>query len=357
MNMFSIARRIIFQVHNDRRTLALLLVAPVIMISLLWVVMNGSATRPDLAVSGLADQLLEELRAKAQVVEVATAQAAIEEVRALRMDAAIYLSDQDGKIHVDVDGADPAITALVLRVYQLAAFQSLKDSMEQAPKALRAVIAKKMEKIQPEVTLLHGLAGGTAFDYLAPVMMGFIIFFFIFILSGISFLRERLTGTMERMLVSPAGRLDVVMGYMLGFGFYACIQTILIQVFMLYVIQVPSAGSFWGILAVNLALCLMALSLGGLVSAAARTEFQIMQFIPVVIVPQIVFSGLLDLREAPAWVQWLSGVFPLTYAGRALRQIMVRGGSLADVLPDFAVVLGFSVVFILLNALVLCRTD
>ena len=142
---------------------------------------------------------------------------------------------------------------------------------------------------------------------------------------------------------------------MLGFGFFAVIQTILIQLFVIKVLGSPAHGAFADILIVNLALCLVALSLGSLVSAFAQTEFQVMQFIPIVIVPQILFSGILDLREAPTWLKWLSNIFPLTYGGHALRQLMLRGKTLADVWTDLAVVLGFAVVFVGLNTLALRR--
>lgn len=142
---------------------------------------------------------------------------------------------------------------------------------------------------------------------------------------------------------------------MLGFGFFAVIKTILIQVFIIGVFGVPARGPFVDTLLVNLALCLVALSLGSLVCAFAQTEFQVLQCIPVVIVPQILFSGILDLRDAPKWLQLLSNVFPLTYGGRALREVMLRGRNLQGVWADLVVVLGFAVLFIVLNTLALRR--
>jgi ABC-2 type transport system permease protein len=95
--------------------------------------------------------------------------------------------------------------------------------------------------------------------------------------------------------------------------------------------------------------------MGSFISAFAQNEFQVLQFIPIVIVPQVLFSGILDLRQAPGWVQALSKIFPLTYAGRALRDVMLRGKSLGDVWVELVVVLGFAALFITLNALSIRR--
>lgn len=353
--MFSIAKRIILQMLMDKRSLALLIVAPIAMLALLWVVINAGTQTPTLAVYGISETLQTELSKDATLTNAASVNEVYSLVKALKADAAVYCSNDSDQLIIALDGADPSISSLVIAKFQKASARLAEKNLETIPEPMVSMVRQKMTQIKPDITFLHGSADSSAFDFLAPVMMGFIIFFFIFILSGISFLRERMSGTLERMLVSPVNRLDVVMGYMLGFGFFAVIQTVLIQVFILYVLNIPTAGSFWEILLVNLALCLTALSLGGLCSTMARTEFQILQFIPIVIVPQMVFSGILDLREAPNWVHWLSNIFPLTYAGKALRQIMIRGGGILDVMPDFLVVVGFMVIFIVLNTLALKR--
>jgi ABC-2 type transport system permease protein len=95
--------------------------------------------------------------------------------------------------------------------------------------------------------------------------------------------------------------------------------------------------------------------MGSFISAFAQNEFQVLQFIPIVIVPQVLFSGILDLRQAPGWVQFLSKIFPLTYGGRALREVMLRGKTLGDVWVELVVVLGFALLFMVLNALSIRR--
>jgi ABC-2 type transport system permease protein len=345
-NALTIARRIITQIRMDPRTLALILAGPLLMITLLWVVINGGLTTPTIAIAGSPPAVLRtELGRAAVVVDAASSEAGRALVASQAADA--FLDYSVSPPVLLVDGADPSVTASVARAVQRTSLAFL---------ATVPVLRTLMANVQPRVELLHGGEDATAFEFLAPVMMGFVIFFFIFILSAISFLRERTTGTLSRILVTPATPLQLVVGYMLGFGFFAALETVLIQFFTIRVLGIPALGSFWEILAVNLALCLVALSMGSFVSAFAQNEFQVMQFIPVVIMPQVLFSGILDLRQAPQWVQFLSRVFPLTYGGDALRQMMLRGKPLGDLWLDLVVVLGFAVLFIALNALSIRRT-
>ncbi|MGA2974715.1 MAG: ABC transporter permease [Spirochaetia bacterium] len=345
-NAFSIARRIITQIGMDRRTLALILVAPLAMIALLWVVINGGLSTPTIAVTGSPPAAFREALGKnAAVIDVESTDAGIALVRSGKADALLDYSASPPKL--TLDGADPSVTAVVGRAVEKTGFSFLSSV---------PLLQGVMGNVQPTIQLLHGSENSTAFDFIAPVMMGFVIFFFIFILSAISFLRERTTGTLARILVTPATPLQLVVGYILGFGFFAALETVLIQLFTIWVLGIPALGSFLEILVVNLALCLVALSMGSFISAFAQNEFQVLQFIPIVIVPQVLFSGILDLRQSPGWVQFLSCIFPLTYGGHALREMMLRGKALGDLWVDLVVVLGFAALFIFLNALSIRRT-
>lgn len=334
-NMLAVAKRIVLQLGMDRRTLALMLFAPIGIMSIIWVVLNGAPSRPILVVSGFPPAALETMARSADIVEAGRDEALVL-LESGEADALLELGA--GGLEVTVDGADPSITRLVARF--------LSDASGAAADRLGAPAA-------PRLTFLHGEPDGTTFDYMAPLMMGFIVFFLVFILSGVSFLRERLTGTLERTLATPISRLELVAGYMLGFGLFAMLQTSLLQWFVIEVLKARSQGAFLDALAVNASLALVALSLGSLVSSFAENEFQVFQFIPLVIVPQILFSGMFNLREAPAWVGWLGKAFPLTYGGEALRDVMIRGKGLGEVLPSLGATLAFGILFVLLNAVAL----
>jgi ABC-2 type transport system permease protein len=307
---------------------------------------NGGLSRPTIAVTGHPPAVFRtELDTHAKVIDAQSTEQGIQLVRDQKADAFLDYSISPPKL--TIDGADPSVSAVVGRAIQKTSLAFISSNP-----ILQAVVGNA----QPTTELLHGSDTSTAFDFIAPVMMGFVIFFFIFILSAISFLRERTTGTLSRILVTPATPMQLVVGYMLGFGFFAALQTVAIQLFTIWVLGIPAVGSFFEILVVNLALCLVALSMGSFVSAFAQNEFQVMQFIPIAIIPQVLFSGILDLRQAPGWVQFLSRIFPLTYGGHALREMMLRGKSLGGLWVDLVVVLGFAVLFMLLNAASIRRT-
>ncbi|MPN39116.1 hypothetical protein SDC9_186643 [bioreactor metagenome] len=183
--------------------------------------------------------------------------------------------------------------------------------------------------------------------------MGFIIFFLVFLLAGIAFLRERISGTLDRILVSSLRRGQLVFGYFLGFGLFAALQTVVIQLFLVYVLKVHTETDFPLVLLINLAIAGTSLAMGTLFSAFARNEFQLFQFIPIVIIPQVMFCGLFNLRESPLFLQYLSKIFPLTYGADALRKVMLQGAGLENVALDLAVMLGFTLLFFLLNIQVL----
>jgi ABC-type multidrug transport system, permease component len=181
------------------------------------------------------------------------------------------------------------------------------------------------------------------------------VFFFVFLISGISLLNERTTGTLTRLLATPVRRGEIITGYLVGYGIFAVIQTIITVTFALTVFNVHMLGSVWLILLINFLLAMVALSMGIFISTFANSEFQMVQFIPLLIVPQVFFSGIITIATMPDWLQWLAHIFPLYYGGDALMNVATRGfrpgrrewGPLDPVL--------FAVVFTVLNVVGLKR--
>ncbi|MDO8491235.1 MAG: ABC transporter permease, partial [Dehalococcoidia bacterium] len=169
-------------------------------------------------------------------------------------------------------------------------------------------------------------------DRMAPALMATFAMFFVFLLTGISFLRERSQGTLERVMVSPVSRLDLVVGYLGGFILFAAVQSLIILLFTVFVLGIQYQGALWQIFVFQLVVTVVALNLGLFVSAFARNEFQVVQFIPLVLVPQILLSGvLLPTDQMPAYLKALSKVLPLTFAVDGLNGIMLQGKTLVDV--------------------------
>jgi len=193
-------------------------------------------------------------------------------------------------------------------------------------------------------------------DYIAPALLATLALFFSFLLTGISFLRERSQGTMERLMASPLSRLDIVVGYLFGFFIFALTQTLIIVLFTIYVLGVNYYGDLWQILVFQIVVITGAVNLGIFISTFARNEFQMVQFIPLIIVPQVFLCGVIwPVEQMPDYLQWLSAVLPLTYAVDGLREIMLYGKNLLDVGFELAVLAGFTVVTSILAAIVLRR--
>ena len=193
-------------------------------------------------------------------------------------------------------------------------------------------------------------------DYIAPALLATLALFFSFLLTGISFLRERSQGTMERLMASPVSRLDIVVGYLFGFFIFALTQTLIILLFTIYVLDVHYYGDLWQIFVFQVVIIAGAVNLGIFISTFARNEFQMVQFIPLIIIPQIFLCGVIwPVEQMPDYLQWLSVILPLTYAVDGLRDIMLAGRSLLDVGLELSVLIGFAIIISVLAAITLRR--
>jgi len=181
--------------------------------------------------------------------------------------------------------------------------------------------------------------------------------FFSYLLTGMSFIRERSQGTMERMMASPVSRLDMVVGYLLGFFVLALIQTLVVVLFTIYVLHADYAeGSVWQICVFQMVGVTVGVNLGIFLSSFARNEFQMVQFIPLVIFPQILLCGVIwPVDQMSTALQWIAKFLPLKYAVNGMSDIMLKGQSLLDVGYEIGMLAAFAVVFSILAAFTLRR--
>lgn len=344
------ALRIMKQLLGDPRTLLLIFAAPIFVVFLLHEVVAAGELIPRVAVVGDAatdsQAFAELMEGRATILLAQDSQAAKSSLVKGEADAIVDFSQSPPLVLADA--ADPATSSPSLRAIQLGLADLAKSKIP-------AFAAPLLAASVPKIEFINGGESTSTFDYLAPVLLGFIVFFFTFILSGISFLKERTSGTLERAFAQPIGRSDLVGGYMLGFGAIAAVQTALVLLFVVGVYHAPNAAGFLPALVVSVSLALVSLALGLFLSAFARSEFQMLQFIPIVIVPQILFAGIFNLRSGPAWIRVLSVFFPLTYGGNALRDLMIRGRSFASILPDLAALWAFGALFLALAVMGLGR--
>jgi ABC-2 type transport system permease protein len=194
----------------------------------------------------------------------------------------------------------------------------------------------------------------TVLDTASPAILATLIIFFGFLITGISFLRERTQGTLERMLVSPMSRMDIVAGYLLGLLLFALLQTLIMFFYMVYVLDINYMGDLWQILVFQILIGIVAVCMGTFFSAFARNEFQMIQFIPLIIVPQVFLSGLfIPVNQLPYVLEWISKFLPLTYGVEGIRALMQQGQSLPDIGFDIGILAAFALGFLILASLTL----
>lgn len=194
------------------------------------------------------------------------------------------------------------------------------------------------------------------FNHIAPALLGVFPFVIMFLITSITTLRERTGGTLERLLALPVGKLDLVLGYMFAFGLLAIVQATLASGVLIYGLGIDVAGPEWSLVAMALVDALLGTALGLFVSAFAATEFQAVQFMPALIIPQVLIGGLLmPLSQMPDLLEKVSYFLPLTYAIDALNHVVSDAGIVGDAWRDLWVVLAFVVAAILLGALTLQR--
>ena len=340
METFAIMVRVIKQVVGDKRTVGLILVVPLLMLTLIWLLLGKTAYIPTVAVADLPAKLESRLVDDGKVLVTAmTLQQAQDAVKDGSSDAAVWV-DADGKLRLQFEASDPGKDALVMKALQNA-LQAL------APAGVPGLLTP------PTAEYLFADNSDSTFDSMGYVLLGVLAFFFVFILAGISFVRERTGSTLERLLASPVRRSQVVLGYTAGFGLFAMVQCTLMVVFAVTVLGLHIAGSLALTVLVMVLLGLAATAIGAFASLFAENEFQIMQFIPVFVVPQFFFSGLISLDTIPLGLGVLSKIMPVYYACDALRVVLVKGGGFADVLLQMGVLVGFIVLFSFANILAL----
>jgi ABC-2 type transport system permease protein len=193
------------------------------------------------------------------------------------------------------------------------------------------------------------------FDRIGGPMVGIFPFTLMFVVTSIAMLRERTTGTLERMMTMPLAKLDLLLGYGIAFACVAVVQASLTSAVAFGLLGLDVQGSVVVVIALAVANAVLGMSIGLFTSAFARTEFQAVQFLPAVVFPQILLCGLLVPRERMSRVlELISDVLPLTWAFDALSNA-VAGGSGGVILRDASIVVGVAVAALALGATTLRR--
>jgi ABC-2 type transport system permease protein len=196
----------------------------------------------------------------------------------------------------------------------------------------------------------------SSFDAIGAPLLAIFPFIMMFGVTSVTMLRERTTGTLERLLTMPLLKLDLLVGYSVAFGLAATIQALLASWLMLGPLDLDVAGPAWILTAIAVLDALLGMALGLLVSAFATTEFQAVQFMPAFVLPQILLCGLLVPREQlPTVLEAISNVLPLSYAVDAMVEVTGNANPGSDLARDIAVVAAFGLAALALGAATLRR--
>ena len=375
-----IAWRIVREISRDHRTIAFLFVVPIVVMTLIYfavaedeLVKVGVETR---GVARLFDADMINAIESEDDVEIVQLGIPDEEtdnqiivndinkaLKAHQADVVLYMDEKllqdrfDGKqgtLHVYIEGTHPTVTATALG--------AIGDAMDDLAAAMPTVIDSSCSALcansvnslpmHIEEHYLYGSEDYRMVDYFLPAFPPFFVFFFTFILSAVSFQRERVNGTLDRLLISPVSFLQIVTGYVGGFFIFAFIQAAIILAYVLVLVSFTfTISQVISISFVVILMTLIGLLLGLLASFVAHNEFQALQFIPLVILPQVFLSDMIwNIESFPPFFQWLSYPLPLTHANGVMRDVMLKNLPLWQSWPELLALLGFIVV--ILTALV-----
>jgi ABC-2 type transport system permease protein len=202
----------------------------------------------------------------------------------------------------------------------------------------------------------HPPGAPSPFNNACLIMLGIFPLIVMFLITSITMQRERVSGTLERILTTPLRRLDLLAAYGTAFSIAAAAQATLACIVSFWFLGLDTAGSPILVFAIAIINAVLGVGLGLLCSAFARTEFQAVQFMPLVIAPQLLLCGIIVPRDVlPDWLQWISNVLPASYALEALQQVGAYAEPTFIAVRDVAVVIGFAVVALCLAAATLRR--
>jgi len=373
-----IAIRVIQEIVRDRRTLAFFLVVPLIVMALVYyaliedeiarlgVVTRGAARLFEM---DLVNTLGEEDNIEVVPLDIPDNEADPEKLRAMiqekllnrEVEGVLYMDQQlltdrfdgsKGTLHLYLEGSRPTLNATVMSAVA-ASMDDLASSLPVVIDGSCSALCANSVNMKPMDLEKHYLYGSEDFrliDFFLPVFPPFFVFFFTFIISTISFQRERMRGTLERLMIAPVSFTQVILGYIGGFFIFSGLQAAIVLTFIISLLGFAVTGSqLAAIVFLTIIMMLIALIMGLAASYLAANEFQAIQFIPLVILPQIFLSDIIwNIEGFPRVFQWLSFILPLTHANKAMRNVLLKNQSVWQSWPQLVVLGGFFLAFLLL---------
>ena len=380
--IMALSSRIVQQVFRDKRTLALIFIVPIFIMTLLYLVLTSNTTvytlaivRPTGAQSEQVNTLIDKLlpgQDKLKTINIAANQVDTTLKNGDALAAIIFPADfaqevftgQNPTVKMTLEGSDPVVAKAMNDVANgithqlgvaLAALIAQQGQHGQSGQGLLPINASQSFVVNSPA-YLYGGPEYTFNDSLAPVFIGIFSFFFVFLLTSVAFLRERSQGTIERVMVSPLTRAELVIGYIGGFTLFALVQSLVILLFVVFALRVHYSGNLALVFLVSVLLTIGSVNLGIFLSTFAQNEFQVIQFIPLVFGIQVFLSGVFwPVAQLPNFLQPISYLLPLTYANTALRDVMLKNYGIGDIAGQLIALLVFALVMVVLSSLTIRR--
>lgn len=375
-----IAWRLIKEIFRDKRTVAFFLFAPLIVMTLIYYSLLDSKPSDLTVVARGTSRLFvgDFTNALEKEKDIRLTQNFIDDnindekilkekfkelLKSNKVDGILFLSSQlieqrsigeRGDIQLFVEGSRPTATAqLISSIAE--AMDELTEAMPSMGDAIctsNCIDSINTQSIELKKEYLYTSEDFDQIDYYLPMFPAFFAFFFTFITVTIIFQRERLSGTLERLLIGPVSFFQVILGYMGGFIIFSLLQAIIILAFIFNLIDNPmTLSQYASICFVTLLSIITALLMGLFASYFSSNEFQAMQFIPLVILPQIFLSDMIwDIHDFPEIFQFLANIMPLTYANQIVRQTVLQNHSLMN---SWLAVSAFIIFWIILTSVLI----
>ncbi len=375
--VLAIARKNLRSLKHDRRTVGFLVMMPLLLITIFGYTFGGEVKDLDVYIVNFDQTPANHSAAQALIVDLATrdtmnqvqvygpdvadasaVDSSLSKVRDARAWALLVFEDgftvdvaaaldalrngtftMPASFKIYIDGTNPNVVSAIMTDLQL---------------SIQKVLATPEYGVIPPIVATQELVYGEDaefIDFFAPGVMGLAAMMVTFMLSIISFVHERSQSTLDRLLSSPATEGEIVAGYAIAFGLVGLIQSIVILLTAVLLFDIPIQGNVVLALFIILLFGIGNQGLGFVLSSVAKNEFQAVQFMPIILFPQILLSGVFwPIEAVPDLLRPVSNALPLTYAVQGLRSVMIRGWGAGDIWPQLTVLIAFAAVMLLLSA-------
>ncbi|GAB6136145.1 ABC transporter permease [Thermococcus prieurii] len=336
--VLAVARRSLLELRHDKRLLSYALITPIVLMVLFGLAFGGHVHDVKVVVvnddGSFGSEFIGNLNASTfSVSRAETLGDALKELREGKCWAVIYFPENPGEIRVYLDRSNTYIADAVVSGINGALMRTLEENGLRLP-------------VRVSYNAVYG-RNAKFMDTFLPGVMSLAVFLISTVLSILSFIGERNLGTLDRALASPLSEGEVVLGYSIASGVIGTIQAAIMLAIAVFGFGVNVEGSLLLAFALVALLAIVGVNLGILLSNLARNEAQAVQFVPMIVVPTFLLSGIFWPVEAiPKYLRPFSYLLPPTYAVDSLRSVMIRGWGLDKIRGDVAVLLGFGVLFL-----------